>query len=524
MAELNVKFETRFMLRGLRNVGYDAYTALDEYVDNSIDANSKDVFFDLIPNKEDKLITIAILDKGDGMTLEQLQEAFSFGIDSGKTGKDLGINGLGMKTAFLSMAKRLRVLTKTTDCSDIHYAEFDISKYEESSDEVPKIKVVEKLDEKDHWNKIFSMKSGTIILIDKFDKLPTNDIKTFKGTLISHLRLIYNKFIYDEMVNIFVCGEKLTFFDPIGYYNSPMDVKKMDEGIIEDEGIKARWIAYNIPKNDLYSKDRFPDFYGRTENKNGIYIYRCNRLVGQHLYFGMYSKNSHWHNGFRFELFLDGSTDTVFNTTFNKIIFEKDSSSIKKSFYDKLHKIVNTYANLCYADQKAKTKKGEVSEEEKKQLEDVTRSLNENPRIAVDLRKRGKNKPKQNKEEEEEEKEHKKQQNPNPTKRRRNLWFGGYEFERLGKTDAMYRFDVREGLHWLIINQDHEWYNQIFSTLDADAKNKIAAWVALGIVARNQVAYLDEQKKIDDDVVNSIFREYDDIYSDQVRKNFFDKD
>jgi hypothetical protein len=221
-------------------------------------------------------------------------------------------------------------------------------------------------------------------------------------------------------------------------------------------------------------------------------------------------------------LFLDGNADTIFGTTFNKMIFEKDKSSIRKSFYDKLYNVVNPLANLCAQDQKAKSKGTELDETTKKQLEDVTRSLNDNPRIAIEIKKKGKNKPSTVEKEKDNDKEHKKQQNPNPTKRRVDAWFGGYEFVREGKTTFMYRYDKRDRLYYLIINQDHEWYNQIFSKVDADARNKIASWVALSIVAREKVAYFgDEGKENKTDTVLDIFNQYDEVFADQVRLKFF---
>lgn len=525
MEKIDIKFKTRFMLGSLRNVGYEPYSALDEFIDNSIDANSKNVSVHLKKGEDGKLSSIMISDIGDGMTLEQLKEALSFGSDSGKTNKTLGVYGTGMKTAALALGQRMIVVTKSSETDKVYIATFDVEELYQNMDAIPQVSYDE-LDNGKPLYKIFEsitkLKSGTIVIIDKLDKLPTYDINTFKGTLISHLRLVYNKYIYDEMVDILVCGEKLTFFDPIGYYNSPMGVKKMDEGIIEDDDVKAKWIAYNIPMNDEYSRDKFPDFYGRTEDKCGIYVYRCNRLVGQHLGFGTFSKNSHHHNGFRLELFLDGNADTIFGTTFNKMIFEKDKSSIRKSFYDKLYNVVNPLANLCAQEQKAKSKGTELDETTKKQLDDVTRSLNDNPRIAIEIKKKGKNKPSTVEKEKNNDKEHKKQQNPNPTKRRVDAWFGGYEFVREGKTTFMYRYDKRDRLYYLIINQDHEWYNQIFSKVDADARNKIASWVALSIVAREKVAYFgDEGKENKTDTVLDIFNQYDEVFADQVRLKFF---
>lgn len=526
----NIEFKKRFLIGSLRNVGYEPYSALDEFVDNSIDANAKNIHVNLISEERGKLTSICISDDGEGMTQEQLEEALSFGSDSGKTTKTIGMYGTGMKTAALAMAQRLIVITKSAESDEILTATFDIENIYNDEDAELEVEYGV-LDEKDELYKKISpmsdlkaLKSGTIVIIDKFDKLPTEDIKTFKGTLIRKLRVVYNKFIHEEVVNIYVCGEKLTFFDPIGYYNSPMNVQKMNDGVIEVDGMKAKWITYHVPQNDLYQRDIFPDFYGRAENRCGLYIYRCNRLVGEHLVLGLFSKSSHWHNGFRMELFLDGDADSIFGTSFNKMIGEKDKTSINKAFYDKLYEFTKPEANRVANIQKAQSKSKEVDETTKKQLEKQKEDLNSNPRIAIGIRKKGRNKKSEEPKVEEEKKEHKKQKNPNPTKKRNDEWFGGFEFKRFGKTCNMYYFEKREKLHYLIINQDHEWYNHIFNRLDDDAKNKIAAWVALSIAAREEIKYLPNGGDDSENVVEDIFRLYDEKLSDEVRLKFFGED
>ena len=160
----------------------------------------------------------------------------------------------------------------------------------------------------------------------------------------------------------------------------------------------------------------FDNGFGRTNSDAGIYVYRQMRLVGGGLDLGMCQKTGHWTNGFRFELFMDGSADKIFGTTFTKMITERDKSGIEQGFYDKLKTIVSPLANQCAKTQKRETNEEKVSDEIKNQLKRTVVILNKKTLLANTVRQKGTNektgesKPKNP--------NPKPQTNPNPHKRR----------------------------------------------------------------------------------------------------------
>src|SRR5579859_759162 len=94
----------------LRSIGYSFEVAVADVIDNSIDANAKNVVVRLITKRNGQL-DLAIWDDGCGMSGKTLKEAMRFGADVSREIDRLGKFGLGLKLASLSQAKEVRVLT-----------------------------------------------------------------------------------------------------------------------------------------------------------------------------------------------------------------------------------------------------------------------------------------------------------------------------------------------------------------------------------------------------------------------------
>ena len=82
-----------FIINALRNCGYTVYTALADIADNSIEpeVESNNVWFDYDYEKTNKgpIITgIYLIDDGNGMPMDILQEAMCLGSETGKNGED----------------------------------------------------------------------------------------------------------------------------------------------------------------------------------------------------------------------------------------------------------------------------------------------------------------------------------------------------------------------------------------------------------------------------------------------------
>lgn len=101
------------LMESMRSVGYDLRTAIADIIDNSIAANAHHISIRFFNSSEEPYI--AIIDDGDGMDYETALHAMKLGSNDPtkeRKNEDLGRFGLGLKTASLSQARSLLLITK----------------------------------------------------------------------------------------------------------------------------------------------------------------------------------------------------------------------------------------------------------------------------------------------------------------------------------------------------------------------------------------------------------------------------
>ncbi len=114
----------RRLMASLRDMGYDAPAAVADLVDNSIDADARNVDVTLAAEGSDSWVRVA--DDGTGMSARGLEEAMRYGSSRTYGDEDLGAFGLGMKTASLSQCRRMTVATRTSPRGRIEIRRWDL--------------------------------------------------------------------------------------------------------------------------------------------------------------------------------------------------------------------------------------------------------------------------------------------------------------------------------------------------------------------------------------------------------------
>src|SRR5262245_3423897 len=92
-------------------LGYKIWDAVADLVDNSVDAKATRVLVRFVTSAEG-VHSVIIADNGRGMDAGELREAMRFGSKSAKNQKQLGKYGIGLKSASLSQADVVAVLSK----------------------------------------------------------------------------------------------------------------------------------------------------------------------------------------------------------------------------------------------------------------------------------------------------------------------------------------------------------------------------------------------------------------------------
>ena len=527
MNKKNLVVNDSFIVNALRNCGYNNYSAIADIIDNSLEPELGSSFVKVDFETEGSGVantiikSILIIDDGAGMDSETLEQAMSLGSRTGKNGVDnLGMYGAGMKTAAFSMGQKLEVFSKT-ESGNLNYA--IISLEETIKDENIDIIVAYDSFEKDtneyKWFKnIVGKDHGTIVKISSLDKITNKNYQSFKGTIKNKIGEIFNKFIYANVVKFYVRKDEVPYVDLMG---DSIENDLMGEGSFEIDGHQIDYRAWYMPTTGVADgenennghENSTNEYLPRNQANQGLYIYRQNRLVGKAVTLGIWVRDPHC-NGFRCEVFVDGTCDYLFGSTFTKMIGEKASDTISQALLNKLQTEIGPYAREAGKRDKKETQlRKENDPIAKKATEEFYKRVTDkqNKNMMLKANRKGENKPK-----EEAEKEHKtrgKQQNPNPIKTRTNKWLDGFEERPMGRTGDMYAMDLTDRKRIIVINTDHPFYQKFYSKLNTDLKFTMAQIISCEEIAKQNVNYYGA------DDIRCIIDMYNEFQSSEVSKS-----
>ena len=269
------------LLESTRNLGYSIEEAISDLIDNSITAESKNITYEFHWNAG--IPFFLLKDDGKGMSNEknQLIDSFKLGANKEKDRdpKDLGRFGFGMKTASLSQARSLTVITKKKGNSIIARA-LDLIFIAELK-QGWKLKLVN--EEKIQSEILFLNKqeSGTIIRWDDWDRAPKSneDFTSLISEINNYISVCFHRFI-EKGINIYCHDTLLLPCSPIPSGEGSTSYSQ----VTIDENAKQTAFIIQHPKfwaENFENITRFNSFrlFEGLERQQGIYIYRCDRLL-----------------------------------------------------------------------------------------------------------------------------------------------------------------------------------------------------------------------------------------------------
>lgn len=294
----------------LRDIGYDFPTAMADLIDNSISAGADRVDVDFEYAGERSYILIS--DNGHGMTSGEVTEAMRFGTRRTYSGDDLGRFGLGLKTASLSQARRMSVVSRrapqrrwiTKRTLDLDYMErTDRWRVYEPREHDGVRAAVERVQDS----------PGTVIVLEKLDRLFEGvDASSGWGErrldkaaeeLRFQLGMIFHRFIEGTAVSgrvtILVNGEKMRPWNPFAPTEEGTQTLGVRQfSLADDTGTNRRVVLrpYVLPPRSEFSSPSEFDRLGgpkRWNRQQGLYIYRSDRLVQSGGWSGLRSFDEH---------------------------------------------------------------------------------------------------------------------------------------------------------------------------------------------------------------------------------------
>lgn len=265
------------LLDSNRNLGYSIEEAVADLIDNSISAEATSIICKLEWNDGNPIFRLH--DNGKGMSEKKLIDGFKLGSLEQRNPKDLGRFGFGMKTASLSQARELIVISKQQD-HKVCIRSLDLDFIKEIKSKW-NLKHCDPDDFKNEIHKLNKEGHGTIICWKNWDRAPesNDDFISLITKISNYAAVCFHRFI-DEGIKIYSHDELLKSISPI-----PKDSEKYSEIPLKNHE-DSKQTAYILKHPKFWKQDfdsmtqinSYKLFNGFTAQQ-GIYIYRCNRLL-----------------------------------------------------------------------------------------------------------------------------------------------------------------------------------------------------------------------------------------------------
>lgn len=265
------------LLESNRNLGYSIEEAVADLIDNSITAEATNITFNLEWNDGSPMFKLQ--DNGKGMSKEKLIDSFKLGSLEPRNPKDLGRFGFGMKTASLSQARELIVISKHQD-EKVCIRSLDLN-FIANNNRKWNLKHCEPDDFKTEIDRLNKEGQGTIICWKSWDRAPKlkEDFISLITKISNYAAVCFHRFIEDG-IKIYSHDELLKPISPI-----PKDSQKYSEIPLKNHR-DSKQTAYILkhPKfweQDYDSMQQFNSYklFNGFPAQQGIYIYRINRLL-----------------------------------------------------------------------------------------------------------------------------------------------------------------------------------------------------------------------------------------------------
>ncbi|KXS46084.1 MAG: ATP-binding domain-containing protein [Methanohalophilus sp. T328-1] len=287
------------MIETFRAIGYSIETAIADIIDNSITADSKNIWINYHWNGPDTYLSI--FDDGYGMNNEELIQAMRPGSKNPlepRDNDDLGRFGLGLKTASFSQTRKFSVFSKKTGGEVCLWSwDLDFVNISQSWDLVKYCP-----NENEFVNNLKQLKSGTCVVwwdLDRVTKDTLVDDESSKNKFLetmdnvkTHLSMVFHRFI-EEGTNIFFQQRKIDPWDPFMIGSEGLQSKPE----VKLQGTDATIKGFILPHRSKLSPLEYNSGKGPKKDwtaHQGFYVYRNKRLLVAGNWLGLFKKEVHY--------------------------------------------------------------------------------------------------------------------------------------------------------------------------------------------------------------------------------------
>lgn len=322
------------LIEGLRDTGYDFNTALADIVDNSVDAGATkiDIRINMDPDGD---ILVSVADDGCGMNEQALLNGMTYGAQGRVDPKRLGKFGLGLKTASTAFCRRLSVITRSSGENSLVKATWDLDHVVSASEWELLLDAPTEFEE-DLLNEVAPSSSGTLVMWDKVDRMmknysepggkhARNALDRVVAGFRDHAAMVYQRFLDDtdersRNIVMTLNGQPVAPWDPFCEDEGETELvaeKKLEAELPDGSPVEFTIRAFVLPRREHFSSQESAKRARLTNNMQGIYIYRENRLIHPADWLGMFTKEPHL-SLLRVEFSFNHESDEAFQVDIKK--------------------------------------------------------------------------------------------------------------------------------------------------------------------------------------------------------------
>jgi hypothetical protein len=284
----------RRLMHSLRDMGYDAPSAIAELVDNSIDADATEI--DITIHHAGRESWIRVADNGSGMTPRRLEEAMRYGSDRAYEEDDLGAFGLGLKTGSLSQCRCLSVASRTTVGGRWAIRRWDLDRIAEHDEW--RLERIGARSAPPELTGPLRATGGTCVLLQRLDRVlgyarpdggaADNALELLALELDEHLGMVFHRFLENPRgqvpLRIRINGRTVAPWDPFAR-DEPATRRLPAQSLrlrVSSRTHVVRMKPYVLPNQAQFSS---PEAHAvaagpnRWNRQQGLYIYRRDRLI-----------------------------------------------------------------------------------------------------------------------------------------------------------------------------------------------------------------------------------------------------
>jgi hypothetical protein len=315
--------EASSMIETFRAIGYSIEAAIADIIDNSVSADSKNVWLNFEWKGSESWLSIK--DDGSGMNDNELIQAMRPGsknpLDE-RSIKDLGRFGLGLKTASFSQCRKLTVVSKKEDFRPSFWT-WDLDYVKKSG----RWELLKYSPDTKFENEIAELKSGTIVIWNDIDRLVkdfhSDDTKALDKFLLimeqvkKHLAMVFHRFIENGKLKVWFQDRPVKAWNPF-LSSEPATQVFPDESVQNGRVIIKGFVLPHKSKisEETYKEAEGPKGWGEQQ---GFYVYRNERLLLSGDWLGIYRKEEHYKLA-RIQIDLPNSLDAEWQIDIKKSI------------------------------------------------------------------------------------------------------------------------------------------------------------------------------------------------------------